>query len=66
MFPDLPLERFHQVGNAAGMGAKLALLSTARRAEAAGLHSRVRYVELAQYPSFAKMFARNCQLKSFT
>ena len=30
------------------------------------VHSRVRYVELAQYPKSGKMFARNCQLKSFT
>ena len=27
MFPNMPLERFHQVGNAAGVGAKQMLLS---------------------------------------
>jgi len=31
MFPNLPLDRFRQVGNAAGMGAKQALISLDRR-----------------------------------
>ena len=33
MFPNIPVERFHQIGNAAGMGAVQALLSTERRAQ---------------------------------
>ena len=35
MFPSIPLERFHQVGNAAGVGAKEMLISLDRRQEAA-------------------------------
>ncbi|MEA3459553.1 MAG: ASKHA domain-containing protein, partial [Chloroflexota bacterium] len=34
MVPQLPLNRFRQVGNAAGMGAKLALISRTKRIEA--------------------------------
>jgi uncharacterized 2Fe-2S/4Fe-4S cluster protein (DUF4445 family) len=58
MLPRLPLERFHQVGNAAGMGAKLALISRSKRAEAQSIAGRVGYVELATYPKFARRFAQ--------
>jgi len=58
MLPRLPLDRFRQVGNAAGMGAKLALVSKSKRAEARTLAQRVGYVELATNPQFAKTFAQ--------
>jgi uncharacterized 2Fe-2S/4Fe-4S cluster protein (DUF4445 family) len=57
MLPRLPLDRFHQVGNAAGMGAKLALISRSKRAKAQSIARRVGYVELATFPQFAKRFA---------
>lgn len=65
MFPPLPLDRFKQVGNAAGMGARLALLSSKVRSEARVLCSRVNYIELAKYPNFSRIFARSCQLKPY-
>lgn len=65
MLPALPLDRFSQVGNAAGIGAKLALLSRTKRTEAQALHRRVNYVELAQYPKFGYIFAQNCKLKPY-
>jgi uncharacterized 2Fe-2S/4Fe-4S cluster protein (DUF4445 family) len=65
MFPPLPPERFQQVGNAAGMGARLALLSTKVRTEAQALCSRVNYIELAKYPDFSRVFARSCQLRPY-
>jgi uncharacterized 2Fe-2S/4Fe-4S cluster protein (DUF4445 family) len=46
MFPDIPRDRFRQVGNAAGIGAKQALLSKTQRAEAAGIGDQVEYLEL--------------------
>ena len=52
MLPSLPLGRFRQVGNAAGMGAKLALISRSKRAEAEALAARVGYLELATAPNF--------------
>ena len=56
MLPSLPLHRFRQVGNAAGMGAKLALVSPRQRAEAQALASRVHYLELATTPDFMQIF----------
>jgi len=54
MLPSLPLNRFDQVGNAAGMGAKLALVSGSKGAEAQEIASRVHYIELAAAPNYAK------------
>jgi uncharacterized 2Fe-2S/4Fe-4S cluster protein (DUF4445 family) len=62
MLPRLPLDRFRQVGNAAGMGAKLALISCQKRAEAQELAGRVGYIELAAVPDFTKVFARSMYL----
>ena len=56
MLPSLPLERFKQVGNAAGTGAKLALISLSKRAEAQAVASRVKYIELASNPHFEQTF----------
>jgi uncharacterized 2Fe-2S/4Fe-4S cluster protein (DUF4445 family) len=62
MFPSLPLERFRQVGNAAGIGAKLSLLSRSLRAEAADLAGRVEYLELTNHPDFTGAFAKAMSL----
>jgi uncharacterized 2Fe-2S/4Fe-4S cluster protein (DUF4445 family) len=56
MLPPLPLNRFRQVGNAAGMGAKMALISLKSRAKAQAVISRVSYIELASSPSFQPTF----------
>ncbi len=58
LLPRLPLERFRQVGNAAGMGAKLALISRTKRQAARDLASRINYLELAAHPLFATVFAQ--------
>ncbi|MCO6451853.1 MAG: DUF4445 domain-containing protein [Caldilineales bacterium] len=65
MFPSLPLDRFVQVGNAAGVGARRALLSASRRAEAKELLARIEYMELARHPRFNRLFARNCRLNPY-
>lgn len=57
MLPNLPLERFSQVGNAAGTGARLALISTNQRAKAAEIAERDGYIELASVPNFQRKFA---------
>jgi uncharacterized 2Fe-2S/4Fe-4S cluster protein (DUF4445 family) len=59
MLPDLPLERFRQVGNAAGVGAKLALVSRTKRAEARALGEKIEYLELATHPLFRTTFAQS-------
>lgn len=57
MLPELPLDRFVQVGNAAGTGARLALISLRHRMEADQLAARVGYVELASLAGFQRKFA---------
>jgi uncharacterized 2Fe-2S/4Fe-4S cluster protein (DUF4445 family) len=56
MLPRLPLSRFRQVGNAAGTGARLALISRQKRAEAQAIARRVKYIELAADPRFMSTF----------
>jgi uncharacterized 2Fe-2S/4Fe-4S cluster protein (DUF4445 family) len=56
MLPLLPLKRFRQVGNAAGAGARLALISLKSRTKAQTIASRVHYIELASSPNFQPTF----------
>ncbi len=56
MIPDCPLEQVHAVGNAAGDGARLALLSRLKREEAAALLSRIERIELPAQPGFQDQF----------
>jgi uncharacterized 2Fe-2S/4Fe-4S cluster protein (DUF4445 family) len=59
MFPKLPLERFRQVGNAAGAGARQMLLSLKQRKLAEEIARRVNYIELSTYPNFANIFSKS-------
>ncbi len=65
MLPSLPLDRFRQAGNAAGTGARLALLSAGKRAEAKAIASRVKYVELAGAPGFGQTFIQASYLGQY-
>jgi len=56
MFPTQPLERFHQVGNAAGVGAKQMLISRAARDEANRVLAQLDYIELTTHPDFTNRF----------
>jgi uncharacterized 2Fe-2S/4Fe-4S cluster protein (DUF4445 family) len=58
MFPDLPVERFEQVGNAAGTGAVQLLVSKRRRELASEIASRSRYIELTVHPKFVDIYMR--------
>lgn len=53
LLPDIPLERFHQVGNAAGTGARLALVSKAQRSVARDVARATERIELAVHPQFS-------------
>ncbi|SPF35876.1 Ferredoxin (4Fe-4S iron-sulfur cluster binding protein) [Candidatus Sulfotelmatobacter kueseliae] len=57
MVPPLPRDRFRQVGNAAGTGARQMLLSGERRRMAEEIAQRVEYVELASHRAFSDWFA---------
>jgi uncharacterized 2Fe-2S/4Fe-4S cluster protein (DUF4445 family) len=65
MLPTLPEERFQQVGNAAGTGARLALISKTKRAAAQKIVSGIKYVELASVPGFNKTFMQASYLGKF-
>lgn len=62
MFPDLPLDRFQQVGNAAGMGACQLLLSKAMRAQADTMVKTLEYIELTTHPDFQAIFVDHMRL----
>jgi uncharacterized 2Fe-2S/4Fe-4S cluster protein (DUF4445 family) len=59
LLPPLPLERYAQVGNAAGVGVARMLASTAERARAKEIAARCRYVELGALPQFQSRFMKN-------
>jgi len=56
MYPDVPLERVEFVGNTAGSGARMTLLSMDARRTAKDLVKRVEYVELGADPNFQSEF----------
>lgn len=56
LFPSCEPENVYAVGNAAGDGARIALLNTAKRAEANDIAGKVEYVELTVEPTFEKEF----------
>jgi uncharacterized 2Fe-2S/4Fe-4S cluster protein (DUF4445 family) len=59
MFPPLPLERFRQVGNAAGVGAKQMLVSLDKRLEAEMIAGQIGYVELTTQAAFTPLFMQH-------
>lgn len=61
LFPSIPLSRFTQVGNAAGVGAKIALVSKEHRSIAGNIASGVRYIELTTHPKFTREFSHALQ-----
>lgn len=56
MIPDCPLEKVTSAGNAAGTGARIALLNTAARAEIEAVVGRIHKVETAIEPRFQEHF----------
>ncbi|MFH1524058.1 MAG: ASKHA domain-containing protein [Chloroflexota bacterium] len=59
MFPPLPLERFRQVGNAAGVGAKQMLISVDKRREAEAIAGKIGYIELSAQTAFTPLFIKH-------
>ncbi len=56
LFPDCPLEKVYAVGNAAGDGARIALVNAAKRDEADRVAREVEYVELTVEADFERAF----------
>ena len=59
LFPKIPLGKFRQVGNAAGIGARQMLISGSQRRLGESLAKQVEYVELATHPHFQEKFAQS-------
>jgi uncharacterized 2Fe-2S/4Fe-4S cluster protein (DUF4445 family) len=66
LFPDCDLSKVYAVGNAAGDGARIVLLSKSRRAEAALAARRVEYIETAVDPYFQEEFVGAMHLPHMT
>jgi uncharacterized 2Fe-2S/4Fe-4S cluster protein (DUF4445 family) len=58
MFPDCDLENVYSVGNAAGDGARVALLDVDKRKEADEIARQVEYIELTVESDFDKVFSK--------
>jgi uncharacterized 2Fe-2S/4Fe-4S cluster protein (DUF4445 family) len=56
LFPDVPIDKVVVVGNAAGDGARMALLNKGKRIEAEERARWVEFVEIATEPAFEKEF----------
>ena len=54
--PGLPESRIRYIGNAAALGAQLALVSEAERARAEAIARRIEHVSLAAHPDFERIF----------
>jgi len=56
MFPDCEIDKVYAVGNAAGDGARMALLNRSKRTEANEKARWVEFIEIATDPTFEKEF----------
>ena len=70
LFPDCHLDNVKVVGNAAGSGARLALLNTDKRTEAKNISRKIEFVETATKIDYQMMFAKSMaiphEIDSFT
>ena len=64
LLPNLPLDRITYVGNAAHLGAQMALLSERERARAEELAQRIEHVALAARPDFQDIFVDGMAFES--
>ena len=62
LIPDCELEKVHAVGNAAGDGARIALLNRSKRQYASEIAYRVKYIETAVDPDFQEEFVKAIHL----
>jgi uncharacterized 2Fe-2S/4Fe-4S cluster protein (DUF4445 family) len=65
LIPEIPLRRVVGIGNAAGAGAKMALLNEDARKQALEIVNRVEYVELAAHPGFEELFYRALYIPNY-
>ncbi len=63
MFPDVDINRYHQIGNAAGVGARELLVNAALRKEAKDLVESIQYIELTVEPEFSNIYVQSLYLE---
>ena len=66
MFPDCDLKNVYAVGNAAGDGARIALLNREKRTEADEIARKVEYIELTIESDFQNEFMEAMQIPHMT
>ncbi len=66
LFPDCEIEKVLSVGNAAGDGARVALLDVDKRAEANWVSRNVEYIELTVENDFEQQFMESMQIPHMT
>ena len=66
LFPDCEIERITSVGNAAGDGARAALLNRGKREEARWVSRNVEYIELTVEKDFQQHFIEAMQIPHMT
>jgi len=59
LIPDIPLDKIKPVGNAAGEGAKISLLSKEKRIEENIINKKIDYIELAAEKNFNEEFVKS-------
>ncbi|MAT41159.1 MAG: hypothetical protein CL609_02380 [Anaerolineaceae bacterium] len=63
MFPDTPLVRYQQIGNAAGVGAKELLINAERRQQLEEVVKDINYIELTAEPTFSDTYVQALSLE---
>jgi uncharacterized 2Fe-2S/4Fe-4S cluster protein (DUF4445 family) len=63
LLPAIEMGKYHQVGNAAGDGAKQMLLSKLKRKEANNIPGKTEFVELNSEPGFRDIYLNNMYIK---
>ena len=58
LLPDIPLERIKSVGNAAGAGVSMTLVSRAEMELAKKIPSLIKHIELAEDPDFQDVYLK--------
>ncbi len=62
MFPDIPQEKFHYIGNSSLTGAYMELLSTSAEKKVYEVASNMTYLELSTVPTYMDEFVASCFL----
>ena len=62
MFPDIPIEKFHYIGNSSLTGAYTMLLSTQAERKTYEVAQNMTYLELSTVPTYMDEFVASCFL----